>query len=162
MTFTFERLDESTHDDVRALVLEGLGEHWGVIDETLNPDLDDMLVAYADGHTTVARDASSTIVGTGTLLPRDDTVVELVRMSVSRTARRSGIGRSIVGELIDIARSMGFERMVLETTSSWSAAIALYTSCGFEITHTEESEFGSLTWFALDLGHRALDDPGSN
>src|SRR5215203_5667644 len=30
----------------REIILAGLGEHWGFIDDTLNPDLDDILAAY--------------------------------------------------------------------------------------------------------------------
>lgn len=41
---TFEDLDPSSHDEVRRLILVGLGQHWSVIDESLNSDLDDMLL----------------------------------------------------------------------------------------------------------------------
>ena len=38
-------------EQARWLILEGLGEHFGYIDETLNPDLDDILHNYIiPGH----------------------------------------------------------------------------------------------------------------
>ena len=41
--------------------------------------------------------------------------------------------------------------VVLETTTAWHDTIRFYERCGFEITHREEGEFGSDTWFAMDL-----------
>lgn len=151
MDLTFSDLGPDTHDEVRDLVLTGLAEHWGEVDESLNPDLDDMLAAYPAGRTIIAANAAGEILGTGTLRPHGDVEAEIVRMSVRSDVRRSGVGRRIVDELVAIARGWGCEAVVLETTTTWSEVVAFYQRCGFEITHVDEGDFGSDTWFRLAL-----------
>jgi len=101
----FEELDRHNHTEVRALILEGLRDHWGSVDEALNPDLDDMMSSYRTGRTVVVRGSVGTIVGSGTIVPRPEGVAEILRMSVDRSVRRSGVGRAIVDELLETARS---------------------------------------------------------
>ena len=109
--------------DVKALVLAGLVDHWGVLDPSKNPDLNEIAVSFAHATFLVAH-CRGRIVGTGALLPRDNGVGEVVRMSVARDLRRRGIGRLILGCLLDQARAAGYRRIVLETTETWHAVIA--------------------------------------
>jgi len=135
---------------VRTLILEGLSDHWGTIDETLNSDLDDIAASYGHGRTVVVR-VGDEIVGTGTIVPRDGGGAEIIRMSVARNQRRNGVGRGIVSTLLDTARVWGSRSVVLETTSKWDDVVAFYVSCGFRITHTEQGAFGEDTWFEMRL-----------
>lgn len=135
---------------VRSLILEGLRGHWGDIDETLNSDLEDIASSYASGRTLVALHLGR-IVGTGTLMPRDGNVAEIVRMSVDAGAGRHGVGRTMVAELIRTAQAWRVRAVVLETTTVWDEVVAFYTSCGFDITHQEDGAFGPDTWFRYDL-----------
>ncbi|MEM7275828.1 MAG: GNAT family N-acetyltransferase [Actinomycetota bacterium] len=146
-----EGLDDENHDQIRALILAGLRDRLGELDPALNRDLDDLRVSYGHGRTVAVRDDAGRIVGTGTLVPRGDATAEIVRMSVAEAARRSGIGRLVVEDLLATARTWGTRRVVLETTSSWTGAIRFYQSCGFEITHVEDDRFGSNTWFVRHL-----------
>jgi GNAT superfamily N-acetyltransferase len=141
-----ERLVPADQPAVRALILNGLIEHWGTLDPARNPDLEDLQAAYPGGTTLVARQADR-IVGTGTLVPRSPGVAEIVRMSVARDWRRLGVGGLVLRELLTCARKAGCRKIILETTSTWTEAIAFYRRFGFEITHTT----GGDTWFALDL-----------
>ncbi|MCO5221034.1 MAG: GNAT family N-acetyltransferase [Thermomicrobiales bacterium] len=126
----FEPRDQEV---VRSLVLAGLGEHWGYIDETLNPDLDDIAAAYpADrARVLVAEDRQGQIVGCGCVVQEEGAIGRLVRMSVARAARGRGLGRRLVTELEAIAVAWGCTRLVCETTHDWTDAIALYRSAGF-------------------------------
>ena len=142
-----EELTRGNQAEVRALILAGLAEHWGEIDPTLNPELDDMVDSYGAGRTILIRGDDGALLGTGTLLPRSDDTAEILRMSVAHTARRSGIGRRIVDELLVTAGGWSATRVILETTSAWPDVIAFYLSCGFAITHTDDGDFGSDTWF---------------
>jgi GNAT superfamily N-acetyltransferase len=130
--------------------LAGLGERWGSVDESLNPDLDDIGAAFATGAFVVAV-SDGAVVGTGGLLRRGDDTAEIVRMSVAPSARRHGLGRCLVDELVEIARRWGAERVICETTSSWASAVAFYVDCGFTITHDVEGAFGSDTYFERRL-----------
>ncbi|MHB8466584.1 MAG: GNAT family N-acetyltransferase [Acidimicrobiales bacterium] len=143
----FEPRDQSR---VRRLILGGLGEHWGEINESLNSDLDDIGASYASGRTVVA-EMSGELIGTGTVLPRAQTTAEIVRMSVAPSLRRSGVGRMLVGELIRAARTWSASRVILETSSSWTNVIAFWLACGFEVAGDEDGQFGEDTWFVMQL-----------
>lgn len=122
---------------LRRLVLDGLGDHWGTIDETLNPDLDDIAGWYGPlGGYTVVAECGGRLVGGGTLY-RDDAdgndadAARLARMTVDRTLRGRGLGRRLVTHLVDEARERGYRAVVCETTDTWDDAIGLYLRCGF-------------------------------
>jgi GNAT superfamily N-acetyltransferase len=65
--------------------------------------------------------------------PRPDRagVGEVKRMYVAPRARRSGLGRLLLGAAVDAARQLGYERVVLETGTRQPEAMALYESAGF-------------------------------
>ena len=77
--------------------MRGLGEHWGHVDDTLNPDLDDIARTYADGYFAVAR-CGRVLVGTGGFLPlAESSTVQIHRMSVDSAVRGQGMGTAILG-----------------------------------------------------------------
>jgi putative acetyltransferase len=127
-------------------VLAGLADHWGKLDPSKNPDLNDIGSTYAHATFLVAW-LQGKIVGTGALVPRSEEVVEIVRMSVARDVRRQGIGRLILQQLIVHAQAGGYRQVILETTSTWLEVVAFYERCGFRITHHRDGD----TYFALDL-----------
>jgi GNAT superfamily N-acetyltransferase len=114
------------------LILEGLGEHFGYIDETLNPDLDDILHNYLRaGHIFVVACMGRELVGTGALISRGEGISEMVRISTRKTYRRQGIGQAIVTSLVNVARQRGDWRIIVKTNASWHDAIHLYQRLGF-------------------------------
>jgi GNAT superfamily N-acetyltransferase len=149
-TLVFEDFTRRDQEEVRALILAGLEDNWGSLDDSLNPDLDDLAGRFGHGRTIVTRDNQG-IAATGTVLPRDDGSAEVVRMSVRRDRRGEGIGRAVLTELLTTARAWGNERVVLETSSAWTPTVAFYLANGFEITRTTDGEFGCDTWFRKEL-----------
>ncbi len=125
----------------RQLILAGLGGHFGFIDETMNPDLDDIWQHYiVPGSIFVVAEINNQIVGTGALIEENRGVGRLVRMSVSPDWQRRGIGRRLVHHLIQKANERGYRRLLVETNHDWVDAISLYQSCGFcEYDRDEES-----------------------
>jgi putative acetyltransferase len=133
---------------VKALILAGLADHWGVLDPTLNPDLDDIAGWYGPkGGYTVVLQIEDQIAGTGTIFERDAQTAELVRMSVSGAHRGQGIGTRLVRALADEARRRGYTAIECETTDTWDDAIALYRKCGFEIIDRHSGDI----FFRLNL-----------
>ena len=132
--------------DAKALIMAGMEEHWGVLDEDKNPDLDDIASSYANGVFLVAWQDGE-IVGTGGFRPVSYETVEIVRMSVKKERRRQGIGGEILTELCWRAYRRGYKRAILETTASWAGAIAFYRAFGFAETHQEAGDL----YFAMDL-----------
>ncbi len=124
---------------VKRLILDGLAEHWGWLDPHKNPDLNDIANTYAGDTFLVAWD-TDTIIGTGALVHRTDDTAEIVRMSVAKKARRQGIGRMILEQLVARARDEGMSKIVLETTETWQEVIAFYLNAGFHITHSRDGD----------------------
>ena len=124
----FEPRDQSA---ARALVLAGLGDHFGFIDDALNPDLNDIAASYATGVFLVACDGDE-IVGSGALTPRADGVAIVSRMSTAATHRRRGVARAVLAQLVERARERGCTRIVLGTSIDWEDVIAFYVAFGFE------------------------------
>ncbi len=131
---------------VKALILDGLVEHWGWLDPHKNPDLEDIFISYHGSVFLVARQAGQ-IVGTGALVSRSEDLGEIVRMSVATGSRRQGIGRLILKRLVEHARRAGMKRILLETTATWSEVINFYESCGFQLTHNKNGD----AYFCLEL-----------
>ncbi len=116
----------------RWLILQGLGEHFGYIDETLNPDLDDILHNYIiPGHVFVVACMGDEIVGTGALILHGEGLSEMVRISTRKDYRRRGIGQAIIAYLVNVARQRGDRRIIVKTNASWHDAINLYKRLDF-------------------------------
>jgi putative acetyltransferase len=119
---------------VRALVLSGLGDHFGVIDETMNPDLDDIFATYVmAGDYAVVVEIGDVLIGAGTLVRDESGAGRLVRMSVARDARGKGVGRALVEHLLAEANRRGMRKVLVETNDDWEDAIGLYRACGFQV-----------------------------
>jgi putative acetyltransferase len=131
----------------RALILAGLAEHWGYLDETRNPDLDDIAGHYAGALFLVA-EANGELIGTGALIADGPATGRIVRMSVSQAWRRRGTGRQILDALLIAARERGYERVVLETTATWEDATAFYRRAGFQPVEERDGDLH----FVLELG----------
>jgi GNAT superfamily N-acetyltransferase len=133
----------------RRLVLDGLAEHWGEVDESLNPDLEDIASSYQNDMVLVAVETRH-LVGTGILVLRPP-AGEIVRMSVHHDHRRRGIGSALVSALVHWARVHGLDHVVVETNASWSGARSFYEDSGFTLTHSAPGTFGSEAFYRLPL-----------
>lgn len=136
---------------VRRLILEGLGGHFGFIDETLNPDLTDIMKSYIiPGNVFLVAYLGSELVGTGALVLEKEHIGRVVRVSTSHLHRRKGIATTIMQHLLGIARQRGYRRVVISTNNGWEDAIGLYKYLGF----AEEKRTPIGVNMALDLEER--------
>jgi GNAT superfamily N-acetyltransferase len=151
LAFTIRPFQARDQMDARQLILTGLGEHFGWIDETRNPDLNDIAAYYlARGHTFLVAESNGQIVGTGVLLTESADAGRIARMSVSRAHRRKGIGRALVLRLLEEAKRKKLVQVHIETNHGWENAIGLYRHCGFEeYKHDEDG-----VHFSLELTDR--------
>ncbi len=118
-------------DAVRRLILEGLGEHFGFIDETMNPDLDNIQKCYVEtGARVLVAEDNGVIVGTGSLLQESDNEGRIVRMSTAQTHRRKGVGSRLFDALICAAKDQGMQSVVIATEPHWKDAVGFYRSRG--------------------------------
>ena len=127
----------------KQLVLVGLGERWGWIDLTLNPDLNDIAANYADGIFLVGM-LDGVLVATGALTPEVTAegidALRVERMSVRSDLRGQGIGRRLLDVLLAGARARGCRLIVLETTSTWTDAVRFYARYGFQLVEEKDGE----------------------
>ncbi|XP_036387691.1 N-acetyltransferase 8-like 2 [Megalops cyprinoides] len=61
---------------------------------------------------------------------------DVVRMVVSPSCRRAGVGSRLTQTAVEFCQERGFSRVLLETTTSQTAAIPLYRKLGFKHIHT--------------------------
>ncbi len=140
--------EPSDQDAVRELILGGLAEHFGWLDEELNPDVRDIAQSYLErGDTFLVAAIDGAPVGTGGLVAKQDGVGRIARMSVRGENRRCGIGRLIAQRLIEAARGRGLKRIEVETTNDWYGVIGFYESCGFRQYARDEVS----VYMAMDL-----------
>lgn len=64
---------------------------------------------------------------------------ELFRMIISSSCRRLGLGSRMAETVVDFCKERGITRLVLETSSTQTAAVALYQKMGFAhiLSHTK-------------------------
>lgn len=119
----FRRGDQSA---ARALIEDGLGEHFGFIDREANPDLIDIAASYGGpaGAFLVA-EVGGEIVGTTGLLFEGDRV-RLVRVGVERAHRRGGIATALLDKGIELAAARGARELIVYTQPEWLNAMAFY------------------------------------
>ena len=118
ITVKISAFSQDDQVETRALILAGLEEHWGAIDPTKNPDLEDISTNYAGEIFLLAR-LDGKIVGSGAVVREDEHTGRVLRMSVPREKRRLGIAKRIFTELHAAAHGRGYTRLVLETTTGW-------------------------------------------
>lgn len=97
------------------------------------------------------------VLGTCAIVPLPDGTCELVKLTVSPTARGQGIGRRLVEACLDCAREKGFSRVVLLSNSALRAAVHLYQALGFQ-HHLVPADSHYLTadiYMELDLNRPA-------
>lgn len=142
----FQREDQ---EEARRIILEGLGDHFGTIDQNLNHDLDDIMTTYTKaGHEFVVAELEAWMVGTGALLYEDNNRGRIVRVSVNSKFRGRGYGEAIVKHLLRLGEKNGLGQIVVETNHDWHSALELYQKCGFQPSERDEVS----VHLSLDLG----------
>jgi GNAT superfamily N-acetyltransferase len=130
----------------RRLIVEGLGAHFGFVDESMNPDLNDIATSYAK-HVFLVADAGGEIVATGALKLEGDGRGQIVRMSTAPDWRRRGIASAVLRGLLEAARERSCASVFLATNAAWRDARGLYEANGFVLV--AEGDGGCL--FPLEL-----------
>ena len=77
---------------------------------------------------------------------------EMKRLFVRDSARGIGLGRELAMAAVEVARRLGYQRLVLDTLEHMSAAQAMYSSIGFyEIPPYYFNPLPGVRYMALDL-----------
>lgn len=134
----------ATSDDaeaIRTLVI-GVLEEFGLrcSHEGVDVDLNDIESNYfrSGGFFDVLLDDTDRIVGSVGVFAQSNEACELRKMYLLPKYRGRGLGRLLLDRAMQEARSLGFRRMELETSSQLVRAIALYQKYGFRRFVREE------------------------
>lgn len=70
-------------------------------------------------------------IGGGALRAYDETAIELKRVFVRPSAQGNGVGTELVSRLIEWAKELGYQRMILETGDLLAESVHVYSKLGF-------------------------------
>lgn len=118
----FERMDENNLADVMKIEIDVFPFHWThqVFKNSIKEGYDCW----------VARDASKLVVGYFVLMKVVDEV-HLLTIAVRADLHGQGIGRRLVDKVIELAREMKMDSMLLEVRPSNERALDMYRHYGF-------------------------------
>jgi putative acetyltransferase len=115
-------LIESLNAELSGAYTEPGATHFGLDPAEVSNGRGAFLVIYHEGNP----------VGCGAVRRLDPETAELKRMYVCPAVRGRGLGRRLVAALEAEAHTLGVRRLILETGTRQSAALALYRATGFQ------------------------------
>ena len=150
------RIAEESYDDPAATVLvpayvaeiRAMYPDWTPDDpprltpQDVEPPAGRWLVAYRDGQP----------VGCAALKRLDNRTAEIKRVYVTPEARGTGVARALLARLEEIARTIGYTRVRLDTGASQPASVALFGSAGYEQIGDYNGNSVAAYWFEKQLG----------
>ena len=102
--------------------------------QDFNTELKSLPGKYAapNGEILLAHDSTGNAVGCVAVRPLcPPACCEMKRLYIQPTGRGLGIGKKLLHRVLDVAASLGYSEMKLDTLSSMTQAISLYKSTGF-------------------------------
>ncbi len=121
-------------DEIRDLIFSILKEYGLSPDpENTDSDINDIEKSYfqSGGYFEVLK-SDGKIIGTWGLYPEEESTFELRKMYLKKEARGRGLGKQMMNRMLEKARELKCERIVLETASVLKEAISMYKKYGFE------------------------------
>ena len=117
----------------KQLNLAWITEHWTVEAADLKA-LDSPFESIIDvGGAILIGELDSAVVGTVALIPLEEGTLELAKMTVSKTARGTGLGFALGEAALARAKAMGAQKVYLESNTILTPALSLYEKLGFQI-----------------------------
>ena len=120
------------------------------------------LAERSGAHAVVVAEDAGVVLGFGSLSPYRDrpaytTTVE-DSVYVRRDVQGRGVGRALLGELVEVATASGFHTIIARVVGGHEASLALHRGLGFELVGTER-EIGRKfnRWLDVVILQRLLD-----
>jgi ribosomal protein S18 acetylase RimI-like enzyme len=93
----------------------------------------DIVEEYSNRGECFVAESEKKIVGVYVLLPTRPETVELVNVAVVEEQHGRGIGKQLVMDAIQVAKTKGYKTIEIGTGNSGIGQLALYQKCGFRI-----------------------------
>lgn len=131
------QFEENDADAIYKLHIAGLEETDSLIGgrmrKTLDQDLQNVKRAYIqNGGEFLVVIKNNKIIGMGGLKRTSESTAEIKRMRVASELQGKGIGKLILDNLIEKAKSLGYKKLILDTSIKQTRAHGLYESRGFK------------------------------
>ena len=82
----------------------------------------------------------------------EDKIAELKRMFIKESHRNKGLGKKLIEMAIELSRSLGYEKIRLDTLDTMIPANVIYEKFGFKETGAYRyNPFRNVKYFELDL-----------
>jgi L-amino acid N-acyltransferase len=122
---------------------------------------EEWLAKRSGAHAVLVAEDDGSLLGFASLSPYRDraaysTTVE-DSIYIARDHQGRGVGKQLLGELVEVARSHGFHAMMARIVGGHEASIALHTAVGFDTVGVEREvgrKFGQ--WLDVVLMQRLL------
>lgn len=133
MSLLIRQYNRTDQDKVMKLHIEGLHQFNASIgDPSQDKDMIDIEEHYiSSGGDFIVVELDCEVVGMGALRNKGNSIGEIKRIRVDRAHQRKGIGQIILGALESSARSKGYNKLVLDTTSNQVPAQKLFEKNGY-------------------------------
>jgi GNAT superfamily N-acetyltransferase len=152
-TVTFDRADPRTDPASSLLVAMSteMTELYGQPDRLDHPALQPANLLPPDGSYLVGWSDGQPVAGGG-VRRLSDALGEIKRMYVEPGHRSRGVARALLAALEDEARSLGYDRVRLDTGPLQPHAMALYTRSGYEAVERYNDNPYAVFWGEKRLG----------
>lgn len=100
-----------------------------------------LVMEYLEKGDCFVAESEKQVIGVYVLLATEPETVELVNVAVAEKYQSRGIGKLLVKDAIEKAKTKGFKTIEVGTGNSSIGQLALYQKCGFRITGVDKDFF---------------------
>jgi N-acetylglutamate synthase-like GNAT family acetyltransferase len=141
MSLRIRRYRATDNERVRELHFGGLDQMGANTPGPWDADLDDIESVYLERGDFLVGEVEGQVVAMGALRPLEGRTAELKRLRVAASHQGSGYGETMARTLVARAHELGFDRIVLDTTSRQLPAQRLFAKLGFrEVARKPQGE----------------------
>jgi len=156
----YRKIKASDNIEIAAVIRAVLTEHGLNIPGTVftDPTTDELFETFSvDKAEYWVVEIDEVIVGGAGLYPTsglEDDCTELVKLYLLNASRGHGIGKELMRIVIDEARSLGYDKVYLESIPELNEAIGLYKHMGFKMLEAplgNSGHFACKVWMLKNL-----------
>lgn len=131
MEITFREFQQSDRETFRRLNEQWIAKYFVLEDKDVKILQQPEKYILAPGGQIYFAILNDAIAGCCALIPVAPGTYEVAKMAVNEEFRNRGIGKSLLAHVVDQARELGAQKLVLETNKKLTNAVHVYESLGF-------------------------------